>query len=553
MWDAIADVVVVGTGVAGFAAAVTAASEGADVLLLEKAQAIGGTTVKSSATMWIPNNPVMRRLGLEDPRADALRYMAKVGFPTIYDPDSPTLGLPPHHHRMLETFYDRGSEAYEYLDRLGVIDVDETQATRYPDYHADLPEDLAPVGRSLRIAVPEGWRFGHDTTGGQMLIDRMAGYAAQHGARVRLGCRASQLVQDTDGAVVGVMAEQPPGSALIGARRAVIFASGGFLHNPELRREFLRGPVFGGAASETSTGDFIAIATAAGARLGNMTHAWWDQVVLELAIDAPTTRDVVSPFGDSMLMVNRHGMRVLNEKMPYSERGPVHFNWDVGRREYPNLLLFMIYDEQVAQDPSTSRFRWPIPPPGDSASYVVSGPDWDGLTHAIAERLEELRRHTGGLTLADEFTANLRRTVDRFGEFARSGKDLAFHRGETPIEQAWNRQGQTEPSSTTMRPFADAGPFHCVILGAGALDTKGGPVTDADAHVLGDHDQPIPGLYGAGNCVASPVGQAYFGPGGTVGPGLTFGYIAARNAVAEPSRWPRGELELNGPLRPVRV
>jgi len=536
-WDAVADVVVVGTGIAGYASAVTAVNEGAEVALLEKASTIGGTTVKSSATMWIPNNPVMRRLGLVDPREPALRYMAKVGFPALYDAESPTLGLPSAKYRLLETFYDRGSEAFDYLDRLDVIGVDETTATLYPDYHADLPEDAAPVGRSLRIAVPDTWRFGIDMTGGQMLIDRMAAFATARGAKTRLGCRVAQLVRDDDtAAVLGVVAHQGRNTVLIGARKGVIFASGGFLHNRELRQEFLRGHVFGGAAAETSTGDFVAIATEIGAKLGGMQHAWWDQVVLELALDAPTVRDLVCPFGDSMLMVNRHGERALNEKMPYSERGPVHFNWDASRREYPNLLLFMIYDEQVAQDPSASRFRWPIPPPGEAARYVVSGDTWEALAGAIAERLHQLRGHTGGFSLAQDFAQNLRRAIDRFDDFARSGTDRDFRRGETPIEQAWNRQGQTDPSPTTMRPFAESGPYHCVILGAGALDTKGGPIIDEGGRVLGADDVPIAGLYGAGNCIASPVGQAYYGPGGTVGPALTFGYVAARNAVVEPHR-----------------
>ena len=90
-----------------------------------------------------------------------------------------------------------------------------------------------------------------------------------------------------------------------------------------------------------------------------MTHAWWDQVVAELAVRVPeTVRDVYEPFGDSMVIVDRRGQRVVNEKIPYNERAQVHFAWDPVRREYPNLLLFMVWDE-VAANPDPTRFRFP--------------------------------------------------------------------------------------------------------------------------------------------------------------------------------------------------
>jgi hypothetical protein len=233
-----------------------------------------------------------------------------------------------------------------------------------------------------------------------------------------------------------------------------------------------------------------------------------------------------------MLMVNRHGRRVVDEKAPYNERGQVHFTWDAQRCEYPNLLLFWIFDQAVVDDPTESRFRWPVPLPGEPfPDFVVSAERLEDLGDELARRLARLADHTGGVTLADGFVPELRRTIARFGEHARAGDDPDFGRGRSRISQAWAGAPRAGFPNPTLAALAAAGPFHCVILGPGALDTKGGPATDEHGRVLSVAGEPIPGLYGAGNCIASPAGQAYWGPGGTIGPAVVFGAIAAEHAL----------------------
>lgn len=534
-WDDVYDVVVVGSGAAGGAAAATAAAAGASVVVLEKANFTGGTTAKSGGVLWVPDNPLMRNRGIDDPREAALRYMARSGYPTLYQPASPTLGLPAATFRLLAAFYDGGREA---LDRLGEIGAIEITPVDYPDYYADLPEDEAPLGRVVQPRFPDGWRRGIDPTGGQLLVDGLERAAVQHGAQVRLGHEVVHLVRAEDGAVVGLEVRTGLRTVLIGARQAVIFGSGGFIHDPELRRAYLRGPVMGGAAAETATGDFVRIGIEVGAQLGNMAHAWWDQVVVEHAITVPATiKDVYSPFGDSMLMVNKYGRRVVNEKAVYNERSQVHFHWEPSRYEYPNLLLFMIWDQAVADNPEPSRFRWPIPLPGDPLpGFVASAPTLAELAASLRRRLVRLADHTGGATMADDFDEQLASSIERFDAMASQGRDIDFWRGESQIERTWAGSPRPGLPSAAMAPLSASGPYYAVILGAGALDTKGGPVIDEHGRVLSVGGDPIPGLYGAGNCIAAPSGQAYWGPGGTIGPALTFGYIAARHAIAQPAR-----------------
>ena len=161
--------------------------------------------------------------------------------------------------------------------------------------------------------------------------------------------------------MIGVTVNSPTGPISVRARKAVVFGSGGFTHNPELMTSFQAGPSWGGCAVPTNQGDFVRIGSSNGAKLGNMANAWRAQLVLELALATPSVpQDVWQPPGDSMILVNKYGRRVVNEKRNYHERTRTHFVWDGVESEYPNKLLFMVYDRgRPSCSPATSRCRDP--------------------------------------------------------------------------------------------------------------------------------------------------------------------------------------------------
>jgi hypothetical protein len=273
-----------------------------------------------------------------------------------------------------------------------------------------------------------------------------------------------------------------------------------------------------------------------------MSGAWRTQIVLEEAlVSSVLASGVFFPPGDSMLQVNRYGIRVVNENRNYNDRTEVHGVYDPSEAEHPNQLMFMIYDQRTAE---AFAGVYPLPEQPSGSPLVLEGESLDALVERIEERLAEITAQTGGFSLAPSFAANLKTTIRRYNGFARAGKDEDFHRGAAGYDSEWHQVFSplraesgwpaNENPSITMHPLRDSGPYYAIILAAGALDTNGGPVIDSSARILNTDDEPIPGLYGAGNCIASPSREAYYGAGHTLGMALTFGYIAANAAHREP-------------------
>ena len=533
VFDYVADVLIVGAGGAGFAAAVTAAQQGAAVILFERAEHTGGTTALSGGSAWIPNNSSMRAAGLEDQREDSLRFLCRLAFPQFYDADHPTLGLARDQYELLATFYDRGPEAIDHLTDMGALDLaaDVGEEAKYgitfTDYGGHLPENQSPIGRHL---APD--------LSGPTMIEKFHATAEALGVGIKLDHRVVGVVKNEEGEVAALEIRTGVRTVLARARKGVIFGSGGFGQNDELRRRHLPGRVFGSCATPSAVGDFVQIAEGLGATMANLDRAWWKQVAVEPALRHPTPPSLWMPHGDSMIQVDRNGRRVVNEKAPYNERGQIHLAYNPTTRDHPNTLLFMIWDDAVAENTAFSPFRDPVPRPGHSVDYVITADTLDELKSLIDARLEVLTSETGGLTLQAEFVENLSATIERFNQFALAGVDDDFGRGGTDFELGWalgNREGLANP---TMAPISDVGPYHCMIVGAGVLDTNGGPRINTKAQVLDSEGAPIPGLYGAGNCVATPAGRAYWGPGATIGLAITFGYVAALNLVEEQDKPP---------------
>jgi succinate dehydrogenase/fumarate reductase flavoprotein subunit len=399
-----------------------------------------------------------------------------------------------------------------------------------------LPENKGVRGRTLYPMSPDGKQ-----SYGDELVSQLKAWADGHNIPLLLNHRVKRIIKNNKGEVVGVEAITSENVAVtFRAKKAVVFCSGGFTHNPELMLHFQRGPHFGGCAAPTNTGDFVLMGNAIGAQLGNMAGAFRAEIVLEQALSDPDWgHNVFYILGDSVLEVNRYGLRIMDEKRNYTDRTMMHFVWDPQRAEWTSMLVFLIYDERTAT-------LWQGFPPltvqGQPAPYIIDGNTLDELAKNIDARLAQLKTKTGGFQLDSNFGENLKKTVTRFNDFANTGVDTDFHRGEYAYDREWTTFPPTVPGvqwppkdskNYTMYPLSTNGPYHAIILGAGTLDTNGGPIINHKAQVIDTENKPIPGLYGAGDCIASPTANAYWGGGSTIGPAMTYGYIAGINATQE--------------------
>jgi 3-oxosteroid 1-dehydrogenase len=326
---------------------------------------------------------------------------------------------------------------------------------------------------------------------------------------------ARELVVE-DGRVTGVVAEREGRTIRIRARKGVVLAAGGFEGDQAMREKYLPNPTRAEwtCANPHNTGDAILIALAAGAGIDLMDDAWWGPTTVVPGEDRARMLVIEKSLPGSIL-VNQRGERFVNEAAPYID--VVNAMYEKNTPETPSVPAYLIFD-------ATFRRNYPCGPFLQGSQH----PDW-ALSNILKQHyLKKADTLDGLAALLGIDAAGLRATVEKMNEYARTGTDLDFHRGETVFDRYYGDEN-VEPNAC-LAPL-EKPPFYGIEAYAGELGTKGGLETDASARVLTEAGEPIPGLYATGNCSASVMGRTYPGPGSTLGPATTFGYVAARHAL----------------------
>jgi 3-oxosteroid 1-dehydrogenase len=545
------DVVVVGSGAAGMTAALTAAHHGASVVVIEKTGRFGGSTARSGGGVWVPGNEVLRRAGVADTPEQARTYLAHIVDGCV--PAARQQALLEHGPAMLGFV-----RAHTPVDFAWV--------PNYADYYPEAPGGLAK-GRSIEpvplnglvlgdelahlnppyLPAPKGvtitqgdyrWlSLGPRHPRAMLATVKVAGRMARArvlrqrtlslGQALAAGLRAGLLAKDVpvwldtpmtglhlvDGRAAGVQVTRDGQPALILASRGVVLAAGGFERNEQMRQRYQRAPigVDWTTGATGNTGDAITAGEAAGAALDLMDDAWW----------GPSVPLPSGPFFclaerslPGCILVNGAGQRFVNESAPYVDA--VHAMYDGHRPAVPHIPSWLITDQRYRDT-----YVFAGLPPGKrlprrwyAVGAVFQAP-------AIAEL-------AGQVGLDPEALAA---TIARFNQFATAGKDSDFHRGDSAYDRYYG-DPRRRPNPN-LAPLAKP-PFYAIKIVPGDLGTKGGLRTDECARVLRADGTPIPGLYAAGNTSAAVMGHSYAGAGATIGPAMTFGYLAALDLAGTP-------------------
>lgn len=531
------DVVVVGTGAAGFATALGAIDEGLTVLMMESTEKWGGNTAMSGGGMWMPNNPLMERDGVGDSREESLEYMDA----TIGDEGRATS------RERKEAFVDGVADFVDTAEKYGVQFV---RAPDYADYYPELPG--GKFGRAIEVepfdlkringwwdtcqapaalpvktddvwllarawSTPAGFVRGAQVVfralGGVVRGQKLAGIGAawaaafldvvvqKQGADLWLETPLEELVVHGD-RVVGVRTTRDGHPVTVQAKRGVMLAGGGFDHNVEWRQKY-HGIDGAPSGAPGNLGGPIDIARAAGAAVELMDDAWWGASIEALEGGEPSfiVSERSMPYS---IMVDALGDRFANESESYVDLGHRMLEHD------KDGAYWLVADVRHAR----RYLRTYAMDPRKNKAMVEAG------IMVKAGTLSELAERTG------MDPARFRNTINRFNGFARSGVDGDFGRGNSAYDRYYG--DPTVRPNPCLGPI-QKGPFTAFRVVIGDLGTKGGVVTDAEARALREDGSVIEGLYSAGNNSASVMGRTYPGPGSTIGPAAVFGLRGARH------------------------
>lgn len=557
-WDHETDFLVVGSGGGGMTAAIVAHDQGAKVLVVEKGKKFGGSTGMSGGALWVPMNDHLRAAGVGDSRDEAITYLrqvtkgkvsedrlaayvdgaqamvrylesrARVAFaackeyPDYYPeyrggkPGARTIEPEPYSARKLGKHADeiQRSEQGLVLGRMGITAVEAKTLVEF-SFVSYLLMFWIMIRYWLDFRARIKGRADNRLTLGTSLVARLRHSLLDRGVPVWLDVAAEELVVE-EGNVVGAVVKKDGKALRVRARRGVLLASGGFERNQEMREQYQRLPVSRTwtAGNPNNVGDGIRMGQAVGGALDLMDDAWWTPVTM-------TPNDfawllVVEKSMPGGIMVNRAGKRFTNEAAPYID--VVNGMYAANTKEVPSIPAYLVFDARY-------RKNYPLGPFGPSKLQPDS---------AIGGRFRKMNflKKAGTLAgLAEKIgvdAAGLEETVRRFNENARAGVDPEFHRGESLYDRYYS-DSKIIPNSS-LAPIVEP-PFYAIDVFPGDLGTKGGLVTDAHGRVLTEKGEPVAGLYATGNCSSSVMGNSYPGAGGTIGPAMTFGYLAALHAT----------------------
>jgi 3-oxosteroid 1-dehydrogenase len=518
------DVVVVGSGAAGLSAALAAAHGGASVLVLEKSRWLGGTTAMSGAGTWVPGNHHMKAAGIADSPEETFDYIKGAAPP----------GWEASEHELWQVLAEQSAPMLKFLEEETPL---RFELVNHPDLYAEAPggkpfgrmvsttpisrfrlgrwwnkvrpsvktqlftyKELVdgvlkhPVRGALSMAPTLIWRLLTASVGaGNALVTGLVRGCLDKGCRIELEAPVHRLVMEGD-AIAGVEATIDGKRVTVRARRGVVLATGGFDWNRELMEKYFPGLDLTGAP-DTNTGDGQVMAAAVGAELAHMDQALISPATFTTYEGRRHAQPLLETYAPHVILVNRHAKRFVSEGSPalgaaMDERGP-----DGKPRHLPAWRIF------------DSRF---------AASMKLS-------MHYSSKEKGFIRQADTIEALAAEIgldPAALRATVDRFNGWSKEGVDRDFHRGES----VWERYYTKDKALGTV----EVGPFYAAPFLYVSLGTKGGPRTDRHCRVLRPDRSVIGGLYCAGIAMASPIGTRAVGAGTTIGPCLTFGYVAGR-------------------------
>jgi succinate dehydrogenase/fumarate reductase flavoprotein subunit len=550
------DVLVVGTGASGMATAVTAASQGLTVLVAEKEPRFGGTTARSGGWLWIPGTRLATEQGIEEPPGAAKAYL-KQETTTHFD------------EKRVDAFLENGPKAIEFFTKNTCVQVD--MPAVFPDYHAEATggrpggrsmvtrpfdgrelgpriEQLAPPLPELTVfgmmlgSGPEIKHFmrafksfssfayvakrlsrhcldmivhgrGMTLTNGNALAGRLAKAAMDLDIPVWLSSPVTQLVTESYG-VAGALVQHEGKTVRVHARRGVVLACGGFPHDIERRKQLFphapTGKEHHSPSPETNTGDGLRLAEAVGGRVdGTIPHAaaW---VPTSITTRPDGSKGVMPHFIDrakpGVIAVTAKGKRFTNEGDSYHDFVQAMVKACEGE---PEVSAWLLCDHKALRNYGLGCVA---PSPLPIGRHLRSGYLKRGAT--VAELAKQI-----GIA-----PAILEATVSQFNASAKSGEDPAFGKGS----KAYNRyQGDAHVTPNPCVAPLENGPYYAIKLVIGDIGTFAGLVTDENTRVLDASGKPIGGLYAVGNDAASVMGGNYPGAGITLGPALTFGYVAA--------------------------